>query len=453
MKSTSQRWNKGLYLVSTPIGNLSDITFRAVEALKQADVILCEDTRMTRKLCGYYAVKTPLRAYHDHSTDEDRAKILALLQGGQRVALVSDAGTPMISDPGYKLVQHCVEAGITVIPVPGANAVLPALQLSALPTDRFYFGGFLPHKTKARCDVLGAVRDVDATLVFYETATRMKAALGDVVTALGNRHVAVVRELTKLYEETLRGRAAEVITMIEGGHVLKGECVLVIAGTVDGAATGTAAQDQADAPQMLQKALANMSLKDAVALVTQTSGLPKKEVYRMALDLQGGEKRWRARGGCMSSAARKSVVTAHKRGVRAEWLAVTYLVLRGYKLVERRYKCKGGEIDLVMRKGATWVFVEVKYRQNEADAAASVTKTTQHRIINAARHFLSQRPIVRQGGSGRDSVSSRLLGMIFGQKRRNTEEYLDGIAIRFDVIAITPYFMIRHIQNAFGVNL
>lgn len=185
MKSTTQRWAKGLYLVSTPIGNLADMSFRAVEALKQADAIICEDTRMTRKLCAYYAVKTPLKSYHDHSTDAERARIMDMLRQGQRVALVSDAGTPMVSDPGYKLVGLCVAEGIDVIPVPGANAVLPGLQLSALPCDRFYFGGFLPAKAKARQDVLRGVRDMPVTMVFYETAARIRAALTDIDAILG----------------------------------------------------------------------------------------------------------------------------------------------------------------------------------------------------------------------------------------------------------------------------
>lgn len=282
MKSTTQRWDKGLYLVSTPIGNLADISFRAVEALKQADVIICEDTRMTRKLCAYYAIKTPLRPYHDHTTDAERARILEMLREGKRVALVSDAGTPMVSDPGYKLVSLCAAEEIDVIPVPGANAVLPGLQLSALPCDRFYFGGFLPAKAKARQDTLREVKDMPVTMVFYETATRIKAALTDIASVLGVRPVAVVREITKLYEEALRGSAEDILALIAAGKDIKGEIVLVIGGAGEGARA--AATDSLD--DMLRHALGAQSLKDAVAAVMAATGLPRRDVYRRALEIQ-----------------------------------------------------------------------------------------------------------------------------------------------------------------------
>lgn len=284
MKSTSQHWRKGLYLVSTPIGNLADISFRAVEALKHVDAIFCEDTRVTRKLCQYYNIKTPLFPYHDHSSDKDRNAIIERLKNGDNLALVSDAGTPMISDPGYKLVQLCEAENIDVLPISGANAVLPALQMSALPTDCFCFAGFLPNKTKARQDKLFTFKDYASTLVFYESVPRLKACLKDVLSVLGDRKMAVVREISKMHEEAIRGNVSEILDILESDKTVRGELVLVIQGAAE--QEQSAEETEKSTQDALKDAMEAMSLKDAVALVTKQTRLSKKEVYALALELQ-----------------------------------------------------------------------------------------------------------------------------------------------------------------------
>ena len=198
----------GLYLVATPIGNLRDISLRALETLAAADVIACEDSRVTRKLTEHYGITTPLTPYHEHNAAEARPKLLARLAEGQAVALVSDAGTPLISDPGYKLVREASEAGHTVIAVPGASAVLTALGAAGLPTDRFFFEGFLPPKQAARQKRIAELAGIPATLVLFESGPRLAAALADLAAGLGPRAAAICRELTKLHEEIRRGDLA-----------------------------------------------------------------------------------------------------------------------------------------------------------------------------------------------------------------------------------------------------
>ena len=286
MKSTSQHWRKGLYLVSTPIGNLADMSFRGVEALKYVDAIFCEDTRVTRKLCQYYSIKTPLFPYHDHSSDKDRDNIIERLKNGENLALVSDAGTPLISDPGYKLVQKCAEAEIAILPIAGANAVLPALQMSALPTDCFCFAGFLPSKTKARQDKFSGFKDYSVTLVFYESVPRLKACLKDMQMVLGNRNIAVVREISKMHEEAIRGTISEVLEVLDSDKIIRGELVLVVEGAKE---QEISAEDvEKSVHEALVDAMDAMSLKDAVALVAKQSRLSKKEVYALALDIRKG---------------------------------------------------------------------------------------------------------------------------------------------------------------------
>src|SRR5690349_3066557 len=194
----------GLYLVATPIGNLGDVTLRALEVLAGSDVIACEDTRVTRKLTERYGIATPLTPYHEHNAAEARPKLLARLAEGQAVALVSDAGTPLISDPGYKLVRAAREAGIDVIALPGASAVLAALSVAGLPTDRFFFEGFLPPKQSARQKRIAAIAAIPATLILFETGPRIADSLTDLAAGLGAREAAVCRELTKLHEEVKR---------------------------------------------------------------------------------------------------------------------------------------------------------------------------------------------------------------------------------------------------------
>lgn len=269
----------GLYIVATPIGNLGDLTMRGRDILATADAIACEDTRVTGKLLSAFGLKRPLIAYNDHNADKLRPKLMEMIAGGQVVALVSDAGTPLISDPGYKLVRDCVAAGLTVTTAPGASAVLAALVLAGLPTDRFLFAGFLPPKSAARRVALGELTAVPASLVFYESGPRLAASLADMADMLGDREAAVARELTKLFEEVRRGTLDSLAAHYGEAGGPKGEIVVVIGPPL---ARETAA---ADLDAALRRALSGNSTRDAAALVAGETGLPRKQVYARALAL------------------------------------------------------------------------------------------------------------------------------------------------------------------------
>jgi 16S rRNA (cytidine1402-2'-O)-methyltransferase len=271
----------GLYLVATPIGNLGDITLRALELLAGADCIACEDTRVTRKLTERYGIATPLMAYHEHNAGEARPKILARLAEGQAVALVSDAGTPLISDPGYRLVREAVEAGFAVTPLPGASAVLSALCVAGLPTDRFFFEGFLPPKQAGRQKRIAELGAIPATLVLFESGPRLAAALADLAAGLGPRAATVCRELTKLHEEVRRGDLTSLARDYAAGRETRGEIVIVVAPPAD----DDGAADDLD--EMLRRALARVSVKDAVGEVALATGRKRREVYQRALELSG----------------------------------------------------------------------------------------------------------------------------------------------------------------------
>jgi 16S rRNA (cytidine1402-2'-O)-methyltransferase len=275
----------GLYLVATPIGNLADITLRALEVLRGADLIACEDTRVTGKLLAHYGIRAPLARYDDHASDADRAALLARLRKGGRVALVSDAGTPLVSDPGYKLLRAVAGEGIAIVPVPGASAALAALTVSALPPDRFLFAGFLPPKSAARKKAIGALAAVPATLIFYETGPRLAASLADLAEVLGPRPAAVARELTKLFEEVRRGTLAELAAQYRDAPPPKGEIAVVVGPPAEENAAA------ADVDAMLARALEVMSVRDAAASVAEASGQPRKEVYRRALAMTDQKKR------------------------------------------------------------------------------------------------------------------------------------------------------------------
>lgn len=274
----------GLYLVATPIGNTGDMTLRALELLRGADLIVCEDTRVTAKLLNRFNIRTPMLPYHEHNAIQMRPRLLARLAEGAALALVSDAGTPLVSDPGYKLVLAVIEAGVAVTALPGANAVLTALQLSGLPPDRFLFCGFLPVKAVARRAAIEAVASVPATLICYESAQRLAALLGDLAAVLGPRPAAVARELTKLFEEVRRGTLPELAAHYEAAGPPKGEVVVVVGPP---AATEAAALDSEGLDGALRRALAETSLKDAVAAVARLSGRPRRDVYARALALVG----------------------------------------------------------------------------------------------------------------------------------------------------------------------
>src|SRR5262245_3839326 len=251
----------GLHIVATPIGNLRDTTLRALEVLAAADVIACEDTRVTRKLIDHYGITTPLTPYHDHNAAEARPKLLARLARGDAVALVSDAGTPLVSDPGFKLVRAAQEAGYAVTAIPGPSAALAALAVASLPTDRFFFEGFLPAKAGQRQTRIAALARIPATLVLFETGPRLAGALTDLAEGLGPRDAAVCRELTKLHEEVRRGDLATLAAHYESAGAPRGEIVLVVAPPPAEHAEIT------DLDALLRRALARVSVKEAVAEV------------------------------------------------------------------------------------------------------------------------------------------------------------------------------------------
>ena len=272
----------GLHLVATPIGNLRDVTLRALEALAAADLIACEDTRITRRLLDHYGIATPLTPYHEHNAAAARPKLLARLAAGQAIALVSDAGTPLISDPGFKLVRAARDAGHAVTALPGASAALAALSVAALPTDRFFFEGFLPAKEGQRRTRIGEIARIPATLILYETGPRLSRTLADLATGLGARDAAICRELTKLHEEVRRGGLAALAqTYADDGAETRGEIVIVVAPPAADADQPSA--DDLDA--LLRRALQRTSVKDAVSEVAAATGRPRREIYQRALAL------------------------------------------------------------------------------------------------------------------------------------------------------------------------
>lgn len=272
----------GLHVVATPIGNLGDVSFRALSTLAAAAAVLAEDTRVTKTLLAHYGITTPLIPYHEHNAEEMRPKVLARLAEGQALALVSDAGTPLVSDPGFKLVGAAVAAGHPVSTVPGPSAVLAALVVAGLPTDRFFFEGFLPPRSAARRERLEALRDIPGTLVFFESARRVAEMLADAAAVLGDRPAAVARELTKMFETVRRGTVGSLASAYGGEPDPKGEIVVLI-GPPD--ADTAVRDDPADLDERLRRQLDALSVKDAVDVVSQETGLPRKRVYARAVAL------------------------------------------------------------------------------------------------------------------------------------------------------------------------
>ena len=272
----------GLYVVATPIGNLGDVTLRALEVLRGADLLACEDTRVTAKLLARYAIKKPTTPYHDANAEQARPRLLAQLRQGARIALVSDAGTPLISDPGYKLVREAVAAGVAVVPVPGASSVLAALMVAGLPTDRFLFVGFLPSRQGQRIRALEEVRAVPATLVVLESTHRLAESLADMAATLGPREAVVARELTKRFAEAVRAPLPDLAARYAAQGDPKGEVVVVIAPPGEEAAVG----DDATVDALLSDQLLTLRPSDAAALVAQKTGRPRREVYARAMALR-----------------------------------------------------------------------------------------------------------------------------------------------------------------------
>jgi 16S rRNA (cytidine1402-2'-O)-methyltransferase len=270
----------GLYLVATPIGNLGDITLRALETLAGVDIVACEDTRITRRLIERFSITATLKQYHEHNAEQARPKILEALARGSSIALVSDAGTPLVSDPGFKLVREVSAAGFPVIALPGPSSVLAALSVAALPTDRFFFEGFLPSKQHARRTRIGELARIDATLVMFESGARVQDSLQDLASIMGNRDAAICREMTKLHEEVRRATVSD-LAAISDTLETRGEFVLVIGPP---AADAGLMNDNA-LDDLLRTSLARGSVKDAVAHAVEVSGRPRREIYARALEL------------------------------------------------------------------------------------------------------------------------------------------------------------------------
>jgi 16S rRNA (cytidine1402-2'-O)-methyltransferase len=287
MKEEQGRDTNGtLYVVATPIGNLEDITYRAVRVLGEVDLVAAEDTRHSRKLFARFGIQKPLISYHDHNEQRRQEELVACLQAGEDIALISDAGTPCIADPGYRLIASCYAAGIKVVPIPGATASITALSAAGVSTERFAFEGYLPQKTKARTDLLRQLNGEKRTLVFYEAPHRLSATLDDLVNVLGSeRQLVVARELTKLHEEFFRGTIAEAVSRFER-ETARGELVLILPPSTLG--------PQMNVRDALRKLLkeGDLSRREAVKLIAKEYGLPSSDVYRESLSLTETEENY-----------------------------------------------------------------------------------------------------------------------------------------------------------------
>ena len=280
-----------LYVVATPIGNLEDLSIRAARILREVDVIACEDTRHTRLLLQRYGITTPMVSYHEHNEPARAQELLRRLEAGESAALVSDAGTPVLSDPGFSLVRQAIAGGIPVVPLPGPSAITAALSVAGLPTDRFVFLGFLPRKAGERRRALEEVASIPWTLVLFETPHRIAQALRDLHTILGDRQVAVMRELTKKFEEVVRGTVSQVADRMQQTPP-RGELTLVVAGA-EAVRGGEAASVPVGEPAAHLRALVSSGtpVKEAIRQVAQAHRLRRRAVYEMALVLQGKRRR------------------------------------------------------------------------------------------------------------------------------------------------------------------
>jgi 16S rRNA (cytidine1402-2'-O)-methyltransferase len=280
--------NGVLYIVATPIGNLGDITQRALDVLRSVDLIAAEDTRNSQKLLNHFGIKVPMMTFHEHNEREQTDEIIVKLQSGKSIALISDAGTPLISDPGYKLVSRVHDEAIKVTPIPGPSALIAALSVAGLPTDRFCFEGFLPAKTGAREKILTNIREETRTLVFYEAPHRLLDTLTSMLSILGpERMVCLVRELTKMYETIRRDSIAAMATWVsENPEQQKGESVLILEGASDSKETDRA---EIEVDTLLRQLLEKMSLKDTAHIAANITGLKKNALYERALEIQQQE--------------------------------------------------------------------------------------------------------------------------------------------------------------------
>lgn len=272
-----------LYIVATPIGNLQDITIRAAQTLKAVDIIACEDTRVSKKMLSHMGVHTPLYSYHEHNAQQVRPKLLAKLAAGESVALISDAGTPLISDPGYKLVLDAIAQGIRVVPIVGASSVMAVLMAAGLPTDQFAFIGFFPTQRSHAIELLTPWRSMDATIICFSTPSKLATNLKQIIEVFGECDVAIGREMTKLYEEFIRGKASEILATLNSEHNLRGELVLAFR------CCNTTTQEALKATHaeaLLADLIAHMPLKVAVEIVVKHTGQPRNYIYQRALALK-----------------------------------------------------------------------------------------------------------------------------------------------------------------------
>ena len=402
----------GLYVVATPIGNLSDISIRALDTLAAADIIACEDTRVTRKLLTRYGIGSRVTSYHEHSGEAAHRRLLDMLAQGRAVALVSDAGTPLISDPGFQLVADAVAAGHSIVPIPGPSAMTTALSAAGLPSETALFLGFLPAKSSARRKRLAAMAAVPATLVLYESPNRIGALLADAASELGGaREAAVCRELTKLHETFDRGTLGELATRYADRDV-KGEIVLLVAPPGE-----AAPPDAADIDAQVAAALKTMSVKEAASALA--------EIDRTAAP-RSLPARTRAEGPrIMRAAPVRDRRAAYRHGHLAEAAAAALLMAKGFRLLARRYKTPLGEIDLIVKRGKLIAFVEVKARMIERDALESVGRFGERRMVDAADLWLARHP---------DAA---------------------GFDLRYDMVLVAPWRLPRHLPDAFrpGFNI
>lgn len=281
LKAEAELLAPGLHVVATPIGNLADISLRALATLAAADAVVAEDTRVTKVLLAHYGIATPLVAYHEHNAAVMRPHLIARLSDGAALALVSDAGTPLISDPGYKLVAEALGKGLSVTSVPGASAVLTALVVAGLPTNRFFFEGFLPPRSAARRQRIAELSTIPGTLVFFESPRRAAETLTDLAAVLGPRDAALARELTKVFETVRRGTLPELAAAVSAAPPPKGEIVLLVGPPMP----ETARIDAAELDRRIVKALETLSVKEAAAVVSADTGQPRRKVYARAIEL------------------------------------------------------------------------------------------------------------------------------------------------------------------------
>ena len=272
-----------LFVVATPIGNLEDITLRALKVFADVDLIAAEDTRRTRKILSRYEIKTPLVSFHEHNKKQKASQLVARLRAGASVALVSDAGTPSVSDPGYTLVTSCVEQEIPVTPIPGASAVVAALSVSGLPSDAFTFLGFVPRKAQKRRQLLERIKSERRTIVFYESPKRVLSLIDEIIPVVGNRHAVLARELTKVHEEILRGTLVDVANTLRQRAEVKGECTLVLSGSLDAPDHIEEEVLRRTLVQLRSQGLSTAAIAKAVACIY---GLSKKKVYDTMVDME-----------------------------------------------------------------------------------------------------------------------------------------------------------------------